>query len=65
MLQTDSSRIQQVLINLIVNASKFTKTGSITIGLEVRDDEAYFSVTDTGAVLLPNSNKRYSTSSKN
>lgn len=47
-VNTDSQRVQQVLINLIVNASKYTKEGSITIGLEKKEDTVYFSVTDTG-----------------
>ena len=48
-LETDAERLQQMLINLIVNATKFTKQGSITLKLEKTDtDAAQFSVTDTG-----------------
>ena len=48
-LQTDAERLQQLLINLLVNATKFTKEGSITLKLEQTDDnKAQFSVTDTG-----------------
>lgn len=48
-LYTDKSRLQQVLINLLINATKFTAQGSITLEIEVTpDDEASFSVTDTG-----------------
>ena len=48
-LTTDSSRLQQILINLLINATKFTTQGSITLTLEKTTDEvAVFSVTDTG-----------------
>ena len=48
-LDTDADRLQQMLINLLVNATKFTKQGSITLKLEKADnDTAQFSVTDTG-----------------
>lgn len=48
-IETDDSRLQQVLINLLINATKFTSEGSITLKLEKESDEmALFSVTDTG-----------------
>lgn len=48
-LLTDDSRLQQVLINLLINATKFTTQGSITLTLS-RESEtmARFAVTDTG-----------------
>ncbi len=48
-IETDQCRLQQLLINLLVNATKFTKEGSIILAL--RTDEngfAEFSVADTG-----------------
>lgn len=49
LLDTDDSRLRQVLINLLVNAVKFTKQGAIVLRLENIDEEtALFSVTDTG-----------------
>lgn len=46
---TDTLRLQQVLINILVNATKFTKQGTITLKLERNAAEmAEFSVTDTG-----------------
>lgn len=48
-LYTDDSRLQQLLINLLINATKFTPQGSIILGLEMQSKEfALFSVTDTG-----------------
>lgn len=48
-IETDDSRLQQVLINLLINATKFTPDGSITLKLEKQSEEmALFFVTDTG-----------------
>lgn len=47
-LATDVHRLQQVLINILVNATKFTPHGSIVLKLERKDGAACFSVTDTG-----------------
>ncbi len=44
----DPHKIRQVLLNLVHNAIKFTPTGAIEIAVEQRDQELYFSVTDTG-----------------
>lgn len=53
-ITTDPSRLQQLLINLIVNATKFTKKGTIVLKLELMDPEtALFSVTDTGCGIPP------------
>ncbi len=49
-IETDKDRLQQLLINLLVNATKFTKEGFIVLRLErvIDKKEALFSVTDTG-----------------
>lgn len=59
MLETDDSRLRQVLINLLVNATKFTKEGSIILKLETEDEQtALFSVTDTGCGIPSDKQKK-------
>lgn len=49
-MRTDTQRLQQVIINLLSNADKFTWNGKITLGLKVdeKQREVLFSVSDTG-----------------
>ena len=49
-MRTDTQRLQQVIINLLSNADKFTRNGKITLKLEVDEDRrvVIFSVSDTG-----------------
>ena len=52
-LRTDEARLQQVLINLLINATKFTTEGSITLTVEKESETmALFTVTDTGCGIL-------------
>lgn len=58
-IYTDESRLQQLLFNLLINATKFTPQGSITLSLEVDTDNHYatFAVTDTGCGIAPEKQK--------
>ena len=47
-LHTDERRVKQVISNFLTNAIKFTEQGTITIGYELRQNEVYLSVEDTG-----------------
>jgi len=47
-INSDALRIEQVLMNLLDNAMKFTEQGEIIYGLEKKDDKLQFYVSDTG-----------------
>jgi signal transduction histidine kinase len=44
----DSKRMLQVLVNIVGNAIKFTREGSIKIGVSAADGEVHYAVEDTG-----------------
>jgi signal transduction histidine kinase len=50
MVPVDMNRLQQVIINLLSNANKFTREGVVTLSVEPDDepDTLRFAVTDTG-----------------
>ncbi|MDD3037835.1 PAS domain-containing protein [Bacteroides sp.] len=48
LIEGDYNRIMQVITNFITNASKFTYSGEIRYGFEIRKDYIYFYVKDTG-----------------
>ncbi len=47
-LYTDPVKLQQILLNLLSNAAKFTPEGTITISVERTESHVLFHVADTG-----------------
>lgn len=56
-LTIDPNKIKEVLSNLIDNALKYTKEGSVTVSLEGVKDVARITVTDTGIGIRPEDEK--------
>ena len=60
LLVCDPQRIEQVIVNLLHNALKFTLKGSITVSTEIKKNELVVSVTDTGmGISKSNMNKLF------
>jgi len=49
----DKMRLSQVMLNLLDNAGKFTKRGSITITTEIKSDRVQVTIKDTGTGIHP------------
>ncbi|MBI2518369.1 MAG: response regulator [Opitutae bacterium] len=56
-MRTDATKLRQMLLNLLSNASKFTENGKITLGvtraLHDGADTVFFAVRDTGIGMTP------------
>jgi signal transduction histidine kinase len=52
-LRADRQRIYQVLLNIVSNACKFTRQGSIKLRAYQKDDDVVISVQDTGLGIAP------------
>lgn len=57
-LYCDRTRIEQVILNLLSNAARFTKEGGITIQAMQQEGQVCISVTDTGPGILPEDAER-------
>lgn len=56
-IETDPTRLRQILVNLVGNAIKFTETGSVTIAVRMdahKVDQIVFDIIDTGIGLKKN-----------
>ena len=54
----DRTRVQQVVLNLVSNAARFTERGGITIRAECTDKHVVVSVADTGPGIAPEDAER-------
>lgn len=52
-INIDKTRLRQVIVNLMKNASKFTQAGHIELGYQVHEDDLLFYVKDTGIGFDP------------
>ncbi len=57
-ITVDGKRFYQALTNLVSNSIKYTKSGSITISLEERDDRIELRVKDTGMGISAENQKK-------
>ncbi|MDZ7962173.1 MAG: response regulator [Aulosira sp. DedQUE10] len=63
LLQGDTSRLRQVLMNLIGNAIKFTATGEVVVQAELKSETStqatiYFAIIDTGLGITPEEQRK-------
>lgn len=49
LVAVDRRRVRQILLNLLSNATKFTKAGHITLHVEHQNNHILFTVSDTGS----------------
>jgi signal transduction histidine kinase/CheY-like chemotaxis protein/CHASE3 domain sensor protein len=52
-IETDRLRLNQILRNLLSNALKFTKRGSVKMIIQKKDADVWFTVKDTGIGIPP------------
>lgn len=57
-INSDLTRLRQVLFNLLKNAVKFTSEGTISFGYELRNRVIYFYVKDTGCGIAKENQKK-------
>ncbi|MEM7478918.1 MAG: ATP-binding protein, partial [Planctomycetota bacterium] len=58
LIVSDSTRLRQVLLNLVGNAIKFTENGKVTVTTSFSDSRLCFDVSDSGIGISPDQQKR-------
>lgn len=58
MIETDTTKLRQILLNLLSNAVKFTEEGRIELSACVADRDVEFTVRDTGVGIAPEHQQR-------
>ena len=51
-VDTDSTKLRQILINLLGNAMKFTDAGEVSLEMTLADERVHFCVRDTGPGIV-------------
>jgi len=57
-IQTDVTKVRQMLVNLLSNAVKFTDEGSVRVTGEIASDQVILTVSDTGAGIDPDHHQK-------
>jgi signal transduction histidine kinase len=52
-LETDKTKVKQILLNLLSNAVKFTNRGGVRVSVNCVDESVLLEVTDTGVGIKP------------
>jgi len=52
-IESDATKLRQILVNLLANAVKFTDEGEVSLGATQQDGSILFTVRDTGIGIAP------------